>query len=149
MSLGLTLWQQREREFKKFMQESQEKIYPDPDSMLQRQSKRMNAGKAPLSFLLDFPKAVEAFARVKELGAAKYERDNWKLGNKPDEEYLDACLRHLVAYKAGEEFANDSGCHHIAHAAWNLFALLELNIAAPYDPELFRSMIAKWENDKK
>jgi hypothetical protein len=105
---------------------------------------RKNEGKCPLDFLLDFPKATEAFCRVKELGAAKYERDNWKKGGKPDSEYLAACLRHMMAFKQGEEFADDSGCHHLAHAAWNLFALLELNVKETHDPALLAAMIEEW-----
>jgi len=110
---------------------------------------RMNEGKPELGYLLEFPTAIEAFARVKMLGAAKYERGNWKKGGKPDNEYLDACLRHMTAFANGEEFASDSGCHHLAHAAWNLFALLELNYpGVTHDPELFNKMMTRWRMKK-
>lgn len=110
---------------------------------------RMNEGKPELSYLLHFPTAIEGFARVKMLGAAKYERGNWKKGGKPDNEYLDACLRHLTAFVSGEMFAPDSGCAHLAHAAWNLFALMELNYpGVTHDPERFEEMIKYWEAQK-
>lgn len=111
---------------------------------------RMNNGKPQLSFLLQFPTAVEAFARVKELGAIKYERDNWQLGGKPDWEYLDACLRHVMAFMSGEYYAEDTGCPHLAHAAWNLFALQELNYPGQsHDPELFAQMCEEWAKKKE
>lgn len=108
---------------------------------------RMNEGKPQLGFVLQFPTAMEAFARVKELGAVKYERDNWKKGNKPDWEYLDACMRHLTAFANGEFFASDSGCSHLAHAMWNLCALQELNYKGiTHDPEVFRNMLQHWKD---
>lgn len=105
---------------------------------------RMNEGKPELDFLLDFPLAMEALARVMELGAVKYARDNWKLGGKPDSEYLAAALRHMMSHRKGELFADDSGGLHIAHALWNMAALIELNIQRTHDPELFAEMLAKW-----
>ena len=118
------------------------------DSNLPTVSARDNAGKPQLSFLLDFPIAAEAFCRVKELGAIKYARDNWKAGGKPDEEYYDACMRHLFAGKTGELFAPDTGCLHAAHAAWNMFALIELNIRKTHDPVLFQQMAEYWRTRK-
>lgn len=109
----------------------------------------MNEGKPELGYLLEFPTAVEAFARVKMLGAAKYERGNWKKGGKPDNEYVDACFRHLMAFVNGETFAKDSGCPHLAHAAWNLFALMELNYkGVTHHPELFNKMMKEWTEKK-
>lgn len=109
----------------------------------------MNEGKPELDYLLDFPSAIEAFCRVKMHGAAKYDRGNWKKGGKPDNEYIAACLRHLVKFKKGQRFASDSGCSHLAHAAWNLFALLELNYPEDtHDPELFDKMIKYWKDKK-
>lgn len=110
----------------------------------------MNSGKPQLSFLLQFPTSVEAFARVKELGAVKYDRDNWKLGGKPDWEYLDACLRHIMAFMSGEYYAEDTGCSHLAHAAWNLFALQDLNYRGQtHDPEQFAKMYREWAGKRE
>jgi len=114
---------------------------------------RKNDGKPQMDFILDFPIAVEALCRVKELGAVKYARDNWKLGGKPDSEYYAACMRHLMAAKTakdrGEMFADDSGCLHLAHAMWNIMALIELNVRETHDPELFGAMVEKWSDDSR
>ena len=109
---------------------------------------RMNKGKPMFSFILDFPKALLGFCRVKEIGAIKYTVDNWKKGGKSDREYLDAALRHMVAFKSGEQFADDTGCHHLIHAAWNLFALLELNVDEVYDVEKFTAACEYWRARK-
>lgn len=109
---------------------------------------RMNGGKPQMDFLLDFPIFAEALCRVMELGAEKYDRDNWKLGGKPDSEYLGAAIRHLMAHKSGELYADDSGCLHLAHAAWNLMALIELNVKETHDPALFAEMVEKWKTEK-
>jgi hypothetical protein len=68
-----------------------------------------------------------------EFGAAKYSRDNWKQGGKPDEEYLDACMRHLYKLKAEGAYDSDSNCLHLAHAVWNLMTLIELNFDGPLE----------------
>lgn len=110
-----------------------------------KEASRMNAGKAEWDYIFDFPTAVEAFCRVKELGAIKYERDNWKVGGKPDREYISAMGRHIAAFKAGETFATDTGCLHLAHAMWNIMALIELNYpGVTHDPELFAKMADHW-----
>lgn len=97
-----------------------------------------------------FPKACEAVARVFEFGDIKYEDGNWKLGGKPDEEYLDSLARHLADMFAGDTYDKDSGCHLIGHAIWNLAALYELNHAdeGAIDVDLFRERCAYWAAKK-
>jgi hypothetical protein len=107
---------------------------------------RDNKGKPKLSyFMRSFPRMVEAIARVKEMGGIKYEEGNWKKGNKPDEEYWDSLCRHLNYMILGEDYDEDTGCLHIAHAVWNLCALHELNSTLPaIDEELFAERAAHW-----
>lgn len=113
-------------------------------------SARNNAGKVELDYILEFPTPVEAFCRVKEHGAAKYERGNWRKGGKPDHEYTSACLRHILAFKRGEFYADDSGCAHLAHAIWNLMALMELNYPGDViNTEVFFEKLKYWEDRKK
>ena len=111
---------------------------------------RYNTGKPELGYVLEFPTAIKAFARVKELGAVKYDRGNWRKGGKPDNEYLDACLRHLVSFVEGEYYADDSGCAHLAHAMWNIMALMELNYPGQIiDKEVFDKMMKEWAERKR
>lgn len=95
---------------------------------------RYNEGKPQLSYLLDFDRALDALVKVCEQGAIKYEELNWKKGGKPDREYIDSCLRHVKAYQNGEVYDKDMGTIHIANAAWNLLAMLELNVCS--QPEI-------------
>ena len=97
-------------------------------------AQRHNKGKPELSYWLQFPRSAEALSRVMEYGATKYERGNWALGGKPDEEYVDSAMRHLTAmmkyYKTGDKsdlFDKESGCLHIGHAMFNIMALIDVN----------------------
>lgn len=112
---------------------------------------RYNEGKPKLSYFFHFPVVIKAIARIMEFGATKYEDGNWKLGGKPDKEYLDSMLRHLDKYfNEGEKYDQDSGCSHIAQAVWNLMALHQLNHSDEIiDEELFSERKAYWEEKKK
>lgn len=92
------------------------------------QASRDNAGKPEMSYLLDLHKSLTEVVRVMEYGAGKYAPRNWLKGGKPDAEYLSAALRHIFRHSAESDTDPESGCLHLAHAAWNLLALLELNV---------------------
>lgn len=89
---------------------------------------RYNEGKCELGRLRQFGEALEAVAEVMAQGAIKYDDRNWLTGGKPDAEYLDSADRHLLKWaNEGEWYDSETGCAHVAHAAWNLLALLKLN----------------------
>jgi len=93
---------------------------------------RDNEGKAKLSQLLLFAPALKALADHCTEGRLKYAdlkdgTPNWSLGGKPDEEYLDAALRHITEVVCGNEVDPESGTEHISAAIWNLMALQTLN----------------------
>jgi len=50
-------------------------------------------------------------------GAEKYGPYNWREHPVQNVIYIDAAMRHLMAYLDGEECAEDSGSHHLGHAA--------------------------------
>ena len=115
-------------------------------------AKRFNEGKPKLGyFARSFHWALEAVARVKEFGANKYADGNWRLGGKPDDEYLDSAARHLDLFLGGEIYDQDSGCHHLGHAIWNYCALMELNYkdTPVIDAELFAERMAHWAEQKR
>jgi hypothetical protein len=85
---------------------------------------RYNRGKAPLSYLMQFPSAVEGLCRVAEFGASKYSRYNWKQGL-DHMELVDSLLRHLSAYADGQDVDEESGFSHLDHVSWNALALAE------------------------
>ncbi len=117
---------------------------------------RDNADKPELYFIYQFPTALEAFCWVKSMGAIKYDRDNWRKGGKPYHEYISACGRHLLAYAmfmlkmpGSSYYAPDTGCAHLAHAVWNLMALMDLNHPGmTRDPELYAKMAEHWQQER-
>jgi hypothetical protein len=75
-----------------------------------KKSLRHNSGKIRWS-LLNF-KSMECLARVLEVGAVKYSRDNWMIGL-TKKEVIDSMFRHLIALKEGKKYDTDTGVHHL------------------------------------
>ena len=74
------------------------------------------------------PSFTDQMSKVLAFGAAEYGRDNW--AQCPKEQlflYEDALLRHINAYRMGEENDEETGLNHLAHAACNLMFLMELD----------------------
>jgi len=86
-------------------------------------------GKNRLGLLFHgFPHAIWHAGLVGTHGAEKYTPGGWKDVPNGVERYSDAMYRHLLAYETGEEFDEESGHTHLAHALWDLMAVLELTI---------------------
>lgn len=75
----------------------------------------------------DFPKAFQEVLGVATFGANKYARSSWKNVSNAETRYFDALCRHLLAYAGGEFIDEESKKAHLAHAAWNCLAVLELS----------------------
>ena len=73
--------------------------------------------------LKDFSPALLQVAEVGTFGAKKYARGNWLKVENAQERYEDALWRHLLQHGTDQE----SGLDHLAHAAWNILALITLN----------------------
>ena len=65
-------------------------------------------------------------------GRAKYPdvdgKPNWTLGGKPDSEYLDCAMRHLMKMVKGQIIDQETGTLHAAAVQWNMAALITLNM---------------------
>jgi len=87
---------------------------------------RLNAGKLQWS-LVDFT-ALEPMVRVLMKGAQKYSPENWKKGLSYTS-ILDSTMRHMTAFKAGEDLDPETREPHTAHMLCNLMFLawMELN----------------------
>lgn len=89
---------------------------------------RFNQGK--LRYDLFEPFAMQELARVFTKGAEKYAEHNWLHGM--DWSKCEASLmRHIYAWKAGEDRDKETQCFHMAHAAWNALALVSYMKYAP------------------
>lgn len=87
-------------------------------------------GKPPLSLISREANLREA--EVLAFGARKYSTWNWSKGIEWSR-VLDAALRHIAAYADGENFDEESGLNHLAHARCCISFLLDF---AKEHPEL-------------
>jgi len=70
------------------------------------------------------PEFIEGVGEVLTFGAKKYEADSWQNVEDAENRYYGAVMRHLVAYRKGEETDPESGLSHLKHAACNIMFLL-------------------------
>lgn len=89
------------------------------------QGLRYDEGKNQLALIS--PLALWEIGRIYTMGARKYTARNWEKGM-PYTKTMDAALRHIVKWLAGHRNDEESGLHHLAHAAWNLIALLHYEL---------------------
>lgn len=85
---------------------------------------KFDSGKPRMSLLP--PHALTEMANVMTFGAQKYAAHSWKNVENAQERYLDALLRHAVAYVAGERIDPESGKPTMAHIMCNAAFLIEL-----------------------
>ena len=87
---------------------------------------KLDAGKVRLGLVLGgFRNALVEVGKVGTFGAAKYSDNGWLEVPNGEERYTDALFRHLLG---DEEVDSESGLLHLAHACWNLLAVLELHL---------------------
>jgi hypothetical protein len=85
-----------------------------------------------------FRRALTEVWRVALYGQGKHGANNWQHAEADGMHfYEDALWRHLQARRMGEVKAEDSGCYHLAHLAWNALMLLEMELRGVTNPEWF------------
>lgn len=72
--------------------------------------------------LIPFQEIANAFSRVAEFGAEKYEPWNWSKGLSRVQ-LIGSLLRHTFSYLRGEDRDKDSGLLHTDHIIWNAAVL--------------------------
>ena len=83
----------------------------------------LGSKKASLTKIPAVAMAWESLAMMD--GAGKYNSYNWRDNKVVASIYIDALLRHALAWWEGEQEAEDSGCHHLGHARACLGILLD------------------------
>lgn len=90
--------------------------------MGQKTAGRFSEGKVRHDLIA--PWALNEVAKVYTYGCQKYDDDNWWKGLRWKRDVFGCILRHVWKWFRGEKFDDESGVHHLAHAAWNCFALM-------------------------
>ena len=96
----------------------------------QQQGVKYDNGKPAAGWLLEvFPNALMCLGKVIRKGQEKYPNpNNWKYLEQAEVRYRDALMRHLLKKYGGQDTDEETGLSHLAHAAWNALALLELEL---------------------
>ena len=88
------------------------------------------------------PDSLKAVAEVMTAGAKKYSANNWC--GLEISRVLDALERHINAFKSGEDYADDSKQHHLAHAMANCMMGYHIMMNKPdQDDRLFKYVLQK------
>lgn len=67
--------------------------------------------------------AVAEIAEIYDFGSKKYADHNWRKGYNWGLSFA-ALQRHLALFWEGEDYDEESGLNHLAHAGWHCLALL-------------------------
>lgn len=99
----------------------------DPNGVGQHDAgAKLDAGKPRPSLVLGgFSRALMDVTEVGTFGANKYSDNGWKEVDKGEQRYFDAAMRHIMADMRGETLDPESNLPHLAHATWNLLAVVE------------------------
>lgn len=97
---------------------------------------KFDSGKVDMQLVISgFAHALYEVSAVATFGAKKYTRDGWKQVDDAHHRYSAALHRHINAHERGELADPESGLSHLAHAAWNALAILQLATTTPCAPQ--------------
>ena len=102
---------------------------------MSKQADRHNEGKVRYSLVPALPQ--KEYARVLMFGEQKYSANNWRKGRSFNET-LECLMRHVEAFRGGEDLAPDSGCNHMAHVMANAAFLIEYMAHRPEFDDRFK-----------
>lgn len=89
----------------------------------------------PSDFLIEL-------AKVLSFGAQKYDPHNWRKGIKWSR-MIDAAMRHITAWKEGEDLDAESGLSHLAHASCCLAFLVSYEKRRREFDDRYKQVVAK------
>lgn len=102
---------------------------------------RFNTGKVRIDLVP--PEWIWGLAQVTTRGSFKYAVRNWERGMAWST-MIGCALRHTFKFICGERFDPESGCHHLAMAAWNLLGLMTYDIRAIGENDLAGTGQLSW-----
>lgn len=109
------------------LEDAQGTIYSQKTTMITNNSLdpkgAAGARKTPLSLIPS--SAMNEIALVHKFGADKYGVYNWRENGVSATTYVNAIMRHLNAWRDGEDLDEESGLSHIAHIACSCNILID------------------------
>lgn len=101
---------------------NEKKMLDDALEAAREEARRYDGGKLRWD-LIDW-RCVKEVVKVYTFGAVKYDDNNWRKGMEWSRVWA-SLQRHLYSFWAEREmYDNESGVHHLAHAAWNCLTLM-------------------------
>lgn len=95
-------------------------------------AKKFDTGKLRYDLVPVGP--IEDLVRVFTAGASKYGDRNWEQGLSDDRLYA-ALMRHIMEWRKGNRIDPEYGLPHMAHAMWNVMAIMYFEDKRTKDPE--------------
>lgn len=92
------------------------------EGIMRGDEKKKDHGK-PMWDLLPY-RQVAQIVDILTFGASKYGPNQWQAVENPGDRYFAALMRHLTAWKEGEEIDEESGKSHLSHAGCCLLFLM-------------------------
>lgn len=83
--------------------------------------------KGKLRYDLLAPDSLEELVKVYTKGAEKYADRNWEKGM-DWHRVFGSLMRHAWKFWRGEDYDEETGCHHMAMVAWNALALCSYSL---------------------
>ena len=83
-----------------------------------------------------------ALADVTTRGSFVYAERNWERGMTWST-MVGCAGRHLIKFIAGQRYDKETGCHHLAMAAWNLLALMSYDLKGVGEDDIRTSTTMK------
>lgn len=97
---------------------------------------KKNAAGAAKATTFPVPQiALVALGLAMQDGAEKYGPFNWRAADVKASVFGDALERHLLAWRAGENFATDSKIHHLAHIMAGAAILLDAELQGVFEDD--------------
>jgi hypothetical protein len=108
---------------------------------------KFDQGKNRYDLIPGYP--LDELAKIYTYGTTKYDDNNWRKGLAWGR-LFGAMMRHAWAFWRGQSLDPESGLHHLAHAAWQCFALMEYERTKPELDDRFADLvIGKVEMNKQ
>jgi hypothetical protein len=97
---------------------------------------------------LVYKSLIDEVARVRQHGIEKYKNpENWRMVE--EQRYIDAMLRHVLAYADGEFRDKESGFSHLAHAVCCAMFIIEQHANPIKHENILKHMLDKHQHKEK